>query len=221
MKLYNVRKGQFVYYENELYKVYSVKPFFKKSVHLIRMRDLEQNLAEAREVELYRVQNLDSFIYNHNRYTLHKEKRAQKGDYILIINPKPDAIDHYSFHAIEVVSTSNDYGVVSNKANGIKHNEYWLMMHGREEANRAIDLQNAGDEDSFINDEQQEEFVLPDVDIPAVGDVFTKNDAQDPMKVMVVALKPDTVILGGGMEISRKELDDTDKWNFAYHLLDQ
>ncbi len=30
MKLFQVRKGQFVFYENELHKVYSVKPMFKK-----------------------------------------------------------------------------------------------------------------------------------------------------------------------------------------------
>src|SRR5690625_1356527 len=90
MKLYNVRKGQFVYYNNELHKVYSVKPFFKQSVHLIRLKDFEQILTTAKEINYYKPKHLDSFICNHERYTLHKDVKAKVGDYILVINPRPD-----------------------------------------------------------------------------------------------------------------------------------
>src|SRR5690625_6898007 len=82
MKLYNVRKGQFVYYNNELHKVYSVKPFFKQSVHLIRLKDFEQILTTAKEINYYKPKHLDSFICNHERYTLHKDVKAKVGDYI-------------------------------------------------------------------------------------------------------------------------------------------
>lgn len=222
MKLYHVRKGQFVYWNNKLHKVYSVKPFFKQSVHLIRLDDLEQQLTEARQVELYNPQPLDSFIFNRNRYTLRKDQRAKKGDYILIINPRPDAIDHYSLHAIEMVSSADEYGVISNKSNGIKHSEYWLMEPGREEGARPIDLQHAEEgEDSFSSEDSQEELVLPDWDVPAIGDVFRKNDSDEWMKAMVVSVEGKTIVLGGGLEVSREELVDPDKWNFLYNILDQ
>lgn len=48
MKLFQVRKGQFVFYENELHKVYSVKPMFKKSVHMYRLKDMKQVLTTAK-----------------------------------------------------------------------------------------------------------------------------------------------------------------------------
>src|SRR5690625_4002788 len=95
MRLINVRRGQFVYYENKLHKVYSVKPFFKQSVHLIRLSDFEQVLATAREIDLHRPKHLDSFMYNGHRFTLDKNKKAEVGDYILVINPKPDSLDRH------------------------------------------------------------------------------------------------------------------------------
>src|SRR5690625_2304256 len=104
MRLINVRKGQFVYFENKLHKVYSVKPFFKQSVHLIRLSDFEQVLATAKEIDYYKPQHLDSFICNNQRYTLHKDTHAKVGDYILVINPRPDSLDRHYLHAIEMVS---------------------------------------------------------------------------------------------------------------------
>src|SRR5690625_2223120 len=95
MRLMNVRKGQFVYFNNKLHKVYAVKPFFKHSVHLIRLSDLKQEMVTARDITLYRPQHLDSFMYNGQRYTLNKDVRAQVGDYILVINPRPDSLDRH------------------------------------------------------------------------------------------------------------------------------
>lgn len=54
MKLINVRRGQFVYYENKLHKVYSVNPFLRNSVHIARLSDFEQELVKAREINYYR-----------------------------------------------------------------------------------------------------------------------------------------------------------------------
>src|SRR5699024_3492794 len=112
MRLMNVRKGQFVYYNNKLHKVYAVKPFFKQSVHLIRLDDLTQEVVTAREITLYRPQHLDSFIYNGQRFTLNKEVRASVGDYILVIAPNPDSLDRHHLHAIEIVTTVEDRGVI-------------------------------------------------------------------------------------------------------------
>src|SRR5690625_1848065 len=87
MRIINVRKGQFVYYKNELHKVYSVQPFFRRSIHLSRLKDLEQIIVTAKEITYYRPKHLDSFIYNGKRYTLDEDTRAVVGDYILVIAP--------------------------------------------------------------------------------------------------------------------------------------
>ncbi len=79
MKLYQVRKGQFVYYNNELHRVYSVKPLYKQSVHLIRLRDLTQHLTKAARVERYKPQNLDSFVFNRQAFTLCNDRKAEEG----------------------------------------------------------------------------------------------------------------------------------------------
>src|SRR5690625_6832915 len=130
MKLINVRKGQFVYYENKLHKVYSIKPFFKQSVHIARLEDFEQELVTAREINYYRPKHLDSFICQSKRFSLHKKQRAKVGDYILVINPRPDSLDHHYLHAIELVYSLEDKGVNSNKYNGNKQNIYRVMVNG-------------------------------------------------------------------------------------------
>ena len=78
VKLFQVRKGQFVYYENELHRVYSVNPMVKQSVHLMRLRDLSQHLSSAAEVDKYQPLELDSFIFNKNMYTLSKYRKAEE-----------------------------------------------------------------------------------------------------------------------------------------------
>src|SRR5699024_10233652 len=108
MNLMNVRKGQFVYYKNQLHKVCSVKPFFKHSVHLIRLSDLGQEIVKAKDITYYLPKHLGSFMVNHQRYTLDKNIRAKVGEYILVINPKPDSLDHHHLHAIELVTSLED-----------------------------------------------------------------------------------------------------------------
>src|SRR5699024_1581060 len=131
---------------NKLHKVYSVKPFFKQSVHLIRLEDYEQQLATAAEIDLCRPEHLDSFICNHRRYTLNKHTKAKVGDYILVINPRPDSMDDHHLNAIEMVSSIESNGVISNKSNGIKHNEYWVMVPGIEDGANFIDLQTPNEQ---------------------------------------------------------------------------
>src|SRR5699024_3004438 len=117
MNLLNVRRGQFVYYENVLHKVYSVKPFFRKSVHLIRLRDYQQVIVRARDIDLHRPQHLDSFVCNYKRYTLHKKQQAEIGDFILVTNPSPDYLDNHYLNAIEMVASIEKNGIISNRMN--------------------------------------------------------------------------------------------------------
>jgi hypothetical protein len=220
VKLYQVRKGQFVYYNNELHRVYGVKPMYKLSVHLIRLRDLTQNLTNSASVEKVKPKELDSFIFNHKAYTLSRDRKAEVGDYVLIHNPMPDSLDTYSLNEIDFVETVDKQGVVTSNSHGIKHNEYLLMVPGRANGSTCIDYQNSegvdadnlqdGDSNSLHN-QNNEPF-------PAIGDIY-KND--EGYEAMVVALKGSTVYLGGGLELSQEELMNSAKWEFLYNLLDK
>ncbi|MGM7723443.1 hypothetical protein [Metabacillus sp. Hm71] len=220
MKLYHVRKGQFVYYHNELHRVYGVKPLYKKSVHLIRLRDLTQNLTTAANVEKYKPQQLDCFTYNHKIYTLRKDRNAEPGDYILITNPTPDSLDHYSLNEIEVVETVDHKGVITSNSNGIKHNEYLLMVPGRSLNSRQIDyleVENMAPEDltnlgtTALNQTATEP-------LPILGDVYKTNENGVLVEAMVVAIQGQTVFLGNGLEVPQEELMNTEKWTFLYNL---
>ena len=213
MNLLNVRKGQFVYYNNKLHKVYSVKPFFKKSVHLIRLEDLEQELVTAKEITLYKPKHLDSFRFNYERYTLHKDVKAKVGDYILIINPKPDSLDHHHLHAIEIVSSIEAYGVISNKSNGIKHSEYWVMVPGLEEGATIIDLAQPDPHALNAQEVKKQELDSRPTYIPKIGDVFQENNSEPVIQAMVVAIQGETVYLGGGIEVHINKLTNGDSWS--------
>jgi hypothetical protein len=220
VKLYQVRKGQFVYYNNELHRVYGVKPMYKLSVHLIRLRDLTQNLTNSASVEKVKPKELDSFIFNHKAYTLSRDRKAEVGDYVLIHNPMPDSLDTYSLNEIDLVETVDKQGVVTSNSHGIKHNEYLLMVPGRANGSTSIDYQNSEGVDAeniqeigsnYLQNSRNETF-------PALGDIY-KND--EGYEAMVVALKGSTVYLGGGLELSQEELMNSAKWEFLYNLLDK
>lgn len=218
VKLFQVRKGQFVYYKNELHRVYSVKPMYKQSVHLMRLRDLTQHLSSAAEVEKYQPKELDSFIFNKNKYTLSKDRKAEEGDFILITNPNPDYLDHYSLNEIEVVRTVENKGVITNKSNGIRHNEYLLMVPGINEQSNPIDYQDIQNiDESNLNDQSD----VNDDLLPTIGDVYRKNDQEALIEMMVVGIKGDRIFLGGELELPHEELMNTEKWEFLYNLLDK
>ncbi|MBD8847288.1 hypothetical protein Q8G31_25345 [Priestia megaterium] len=224
MKLYQVRKGQFVYYNNELHRVYSVKPLYKQSVHLIRLRDLTQHLTKAARVERYKPQNLDSFVFNRQAFTLCNDRKAEEGDYILITNPHPDSLDYYSLNEIEIVSTVEKNGVITTKSNGIRHSEYLLMVPGRKEDSRPIDYQDGGnmvDEDLNTFESDQLETNNLDLEMPNIGDVYKKNNSDILIKTMVVSIHGETIFLGGDLQLSKEELADTTKWQFLYNLQDK
>ena len=222
MKLINVRRGQFVYYQNKLHKVYSVKPFFKQSVHIARLEDFEQELVTAREINYYRPKHLDSFICNGKRFTLHKDIRAKVGDYILVINPKPDSLDHHHLHAIELVSSVEENGVISNKSNGIKHTEYWVMTPGLLEGATIIDHQFP-EEDSGLKVEEHEwtEQVQEESPLPKIGDIYQKNDTTPFFQAMVIAIDGQTIYLGGNIQISAEELTNSDHWTYLLNVYEQ
>jgi hypothetical protein len=221
MKLYQVRKGQFVYFNNELHRVYSVKPVYKQSVHLVKLKDLTQHLTNASKVEKYKPKQLDSFIFNHKAYTLHKDKKAEEGDYILITNPSPDYLDHYSLNEIEIVSSVETKGVITNKSNGVKHNEYLLMVPGRDNDSHPIDYldKNIADRDLTSNDSNQP-VKGTQGEMPNIGDVYKKRGSDHSIEAMVVAINGETIFLGNNLELSLNELNDSEIWEFQYSLLE-
>jgi|SRR5690625_4300783 len=219
MNLLNVRKGQFVYYKNKLHKVYSVKPFLKTSVHLIRLYDYEQDLATAKEIDYYKPKHLDSFVFNHQRYTLDQHTKAKVGDYILVIDPRPDSLDSHHLHAIEIVSSIENNGVITNKANGIKHNEYWVMVPGLLEEATIIDLQ----EDSPTDMEKISKLEQPVTEpiTPKIGDIYQKNDSDPILQTMVTATEGTTVYLGHNIKVSIDELTNSEKWSYMHNIFHQ
>jgi hypothetical protein len=223
MKLYQVRKGQFVYYNNELHRVYGVKPMYKLSVHLIRLRDLTQSLTNSASVEKVKPKELDSFIFNHKAYTLSHDRKAEVGDYILIHNPMPDSLDTYSLNEIDVVETVDKQGVVTSNSHGIKHNEYLLMVPGRANGSTSIDYQNSeGVDATNLQDVDSNDSHNPNNEhFPAIGDIYKMKSHDEGYEAMVVALKGGMVYLGGGLELSQEELMNSAKWEFLYNLLDK
>lgn len=221
MKLYQVRKGQFVYYNNELHKVYGVKPMYKLSVHLIKLRDLTQHITNAASVERYIPKENDSFIFDHKVYTLNNNRKPEAGDFILINNPAPDTLDHYSLNEIEVVETVDNKGVITSDLNGIKHNEYLLMVPGRAPDSHPIDYKDMVNVQEENLDDNVRQTIHPYGELSIkLGDIYKKRDSDVLFEAMVVAINGQTVYLGGGLELSQEELMDTDKWDFLYNLLD-
>jgi hypothetical protein len=221
VKLYQVRKGQFVYYKNELHKVYGVKPMYKLSIHLIKLRDLTQHITNAVSVEKYKPKELDSFIFNHKAYTLRKDRNAEEGDYILINNPMPDSLDTYSLNEIDLVETADNKGVITSNSHGVKHNEYLLMVPGRAAHSSPIDYKEKENaEDESLMDSGTLGMPTSEL-LPSLGDIYKKKDKDSIFEAMVVAIKEQTVYLGGGLEITQEELMNSEKWEFLYNLLDK
>jgi hypothetical protein len=205
-----------VYYNNELHKVYGIKPMYKLSIHLIRLRDLTQHLAQSAQVERYKPKELDSFYFNKKIYTL-RNRIAEEGDYILIHNPRPDSLDTYSLNEIEMVETVDKKGIITSNSHGVKHNEYFLMEPGRDKDSHPIDFKDIETAD-LENFQDIESLTLNSELLPSIGDIYKKKDSTELFEAMVVAVKDQTVYLGGGIEVSLGELINADKWEFLYNL---
>ncbi|RDW16682.1 hypothetical protein [Oceanobacillus chungangensis] len=221
MKLYQIRRGQFVYYNNALHKVYGIKAMYKQSVHLIRLRDLTQHLTKAVHVERYKPKELDSFNFNQKAYTLRNQK-AEEGDYILIHNPRPDSLDTYSLNEIEMVETADNKGIITSNSHGVKHNEYLLMEPGRDKNGHPIDFKDIETADSAnLQDmESQELSNLTSELLPSIGDIYKRVDNTELYEAMVVAVTDDLVYLGNGTVVSPLELLNADEWEYLYNLQD-
>lgn len=219
MKLFQVRKGQFVFYRNELHKVYSVKPMFKKSVHLYRLKDMQQILTKASEIELYRPQHNDTFIFYGKRYTIDKDTKPEPGDYILIIKPAPDFLDHYSLNEIEKVDSVEDGNVVTTRDNGVKHHEYVVMVPGRADASQEIAYydKNLVPEEQQLQDESISYLAETDNTLkPVVGDIYI--DVQQQTKAMIVAMTEDEVVFGHGVRVHVAELLNENNFKLVYRF---
>ncbi|WP_106494623.1 hypothetical protein [Lentibacillus sp. Marseille-P4043] len=219
MKLFQVRKGQFVFYNNELHKVYSVKPMFKKSVHLYRLKDMQQILTKASEINLYRPKHMDSFIFYGKRYTIDKNKVPEPGDYILIIKPAPDFLDHYALNEIEKVDSVEDGNVVTTRDNGVKHSEYVVMVLGRAEESQDIAYfdKNLVSESQLTADESPKYLQASESQLkPVVGDIYF--DVKNDIKAMIVAMTDDELVFGHGVRIHISELLDENNYTLIYRV---
>ncbi|MFD1039986.1 hypothetical protein ACFQ3N_16560 [Virgibacillus byunsanensis] len=219
MKLFQVRKGQFVYFNNELHKVYSVKPMFKKSVHLYRLKDMQQVLTKANDIQLYKPKHNDSFIFYGKRYTIDKDTKPKPGDYILIIKPAPDFLDHYSLNEIEKVDNVEDGNVVTTRDNGVKHSEYVVMVPDNLEGSQDI----AYNDKSLVTDIQRQEDESPRILAekdnalkPVVGDIYVDN--QTNTKAMIIAMTENEIVFGHGQRVHVAELLNEDNYTLVYRF---
>lgn len=217
MNLLQVRKGQFVYYHNELHQVYSVKSMFRKSIHLYRLKDMQQMLTRPRDIQFYRPKHMDSFIFYGDRYTIDKDKIPNRGDYILIIKPTPEFLDHYALNAIEKVEQiENDY-VVTAKDNGVRHHEYVVLTPGKIEESLDIAYfdRTLVSETQLQTDESSKLLRGDDTQFnPVIGDIYL--DYQTNMKAMIVAMTEKEVIFGHGDRLTVGKLINEDRYTLVY-----
>lgn len=217
MNLLQVRKGQFVYYKNELHKVYSVKPLSRLSVQLYRVKDMEQVSCKADEIKLYRPKDMDSFMLMGTRYTLKKEEPAEVDGYILITHPDPGHLDHYGLNEFEKVGELVDGKVYTTLLNTVKRKEFMTMVPGVLEDSNPIDYEDASlvTEAQLAHEKQLEQEALQDsAASPSVGDIYINYD--NGIKAMIVAIVDDEVILGHGERLKISEIVASDSWKLIY-----
>lgn len=221
MKLLQVRKGQFVYYQNELHKVYSVKPLAKKSVLMFRIKDMEQVASKAEEVTFYKPKHMDSFLFFGAKYTLREDRPAEEGGYILITKPDPDYMDHYSLNEFEKVESVEGKNVITTRQNTVKSREFLVMVPGEEQgSNDIVYLDKSKVSAEQLEQDAQLEEVLREKNAvrPSIGDVYLNLDNTG--TAMVVAIAGEEVTLGTGERITFHELYKADNWSYLYNIND-
>ncbi|HSP20954.1 MAG TPA: hypothetical protein VLQ20_01375, partial [Planococcus sp. (in: firmicutes)] len=219
--LLQVRKGQFVYYQNELHKVYSVKPLAKKSVLMFRVKDMEQVASKADEVTFYKPKHMDSFLFFGARYTLREDRLAEEGGYILITKPDPDYMDHYSLNEFEKVESVEGKNVITTRQNTVKAKEFFVMEPGEEAGSNDIVYMDKSkvSAEQLEQDAQLEEVLREKNAIrPSIGDVYLNLDNTG--TAMVVAIVGEEVTLGTGDRLSFHELYKADNWSYMYNITD-
>ncbi|TWT02377.1 hypothetical protein [Planomicrobium sp. CPCC 101079] len=221
MKLIQARKGQFVYYNNELHKIYSIKPLAKKSILMFRIKDMEQVASKAEEVTYYKPKHMDSFLFLGAKYTLREDRVAEEGGYILISKPDPDYMDHYSLNEFEKVEMVEGKDVITTRQNTVKAREFFVMVPGEEPGSNDVTYQDKSkvsadqlEEDVKLEDTIKEKHALR----PSIGDVYLNLD--NGATAMVVAITQEEVTLGTGDRLTIHALYKADNWNYLYSLND-
>lgn len=214
MKLLHVRKGQFVYHNNELHKVYSVKPILRESVHLYRLKDMKQVLTNASSIRRFQPAHRDSFIFKGDRYTVDKDKIPERGDYIMIVKPAPDLLDHYALNEIEKVDKAEERNVVTTRSNGVKHHEYVVLVPGKAADSRDVayfDRSAVSDEQVKVDEsyrlfQEAKQQLMPDV-----GDVY--YDTEEGVTTLIVAVSNTEITFGHGHHIETTDFFNEDRYN--------
>ncbi|WP_040229118.1 hypothetical protein [Bhargavaea cecembensis] len=217
MKLYQVRKGQFVFFENELYKVYSINPLARKSVHMYRVKDMEQATSRAEEITFHRPQHMDSFMFYGKRYTLREDLEPGIDDFILVTKPDPEPMSHYGLNEFEKVEQIDGRTVLTSRQNIVKRKEFILMSEGMAEGALDISYQDPSKvtEEQQLADQRLERKLSREQEIqPNIGDIYL--NLHDGGRSMVVAVVDDDVYLGHGEKFKIKELLDSDNWTLVY-----
>lgn len=121
-----------------------------------------------------------------------------------------------------MVESSDKNGVTTSNSHGLKHYEYMVMEPGRADASNPIDYQSMEN----VTAENLDDSALGPVittsseQLPRVGSIYRKKDDNELLEAMVIAIKGQTIYLGGGLEVPLHELTDSDIWEVIYHLLD-
>ena len=219
MKLLQVRKGQFVYFNNELHKVYSVKPLAKKSVLMYRIKDMEQFESKAEDVTFYKPKHMDSFMLMGTRYTLREDLEAEQGGYIFISKPDPDYTDHYSLNEFERVELVEGRDVITTRQNTVKAKEFFVMAPGQEPGSNDIAYYDKSkvpaeqlEKDAGLEEELKEKNAIK----PSIGDVYL--NLENGATTMVVAIEQDVATMGTGDKMTFSQLYKADNWSFLYSL---
>ena len=217
MNILQVRKGQLVYYKNQLHKVYSVRPLSRLSVLMYRIKDMSQVSCKAEEISFYKPKHLDSLMLLGARYTLRKDVRAVVDEYILITRPDPGYLDHYGLNEFEKVGQLVDEKVYTTLLNTVKPKEFLVMVPGVQDESNGIDYRDESliteadlEEDRKLEEKSEEEAGIK----PSVGDIYLNLD--NGIKAMVVAVIEDEVLLGHGERIKIADLFESDSWNIIY-----
>lgn len=217
MNLLQVRKGQFVYYKNELHKVYSVRPLSRLPVLMYRIKDMEQVTSRAENIIYYKPKHMDCLMLLGVAYTLRKDEKALVGGYILITNPNPGALDHYSLNEFEKVDRFEGAGVLTTLNNTVKPKEFLVLLPGEQADSNPIDYLDRSlvtdtqiEEDRQLQAESQKEIAVN----PSVGDIYMNLD--NGIKTMIVAVIDDEVVLGHGERMKADMLVSSDSWHLIY-----
>jgi len=184
---------------------------------MYRIKDMEQVSCKAEEITYYKPSHLDSLMLLGVKYTLKKEEKALVGGYILITNPTPGNLDHYSLNEFEKVDKFEGNNVYTTLNNTVKPREFLVMVPGVQSGSKPIDYLDVTlvTEAQLEADRKLEENAEQEATVnPSVGDIYINLD--NGIKAMVVAVIDDEVVLGHGERIKAVELYKSDSWNLIY-----